>query len=100
MTIGCSKDHILVFDSLYDDNDNDTKNIVETIFCGSRLCYSVPAVPKQKGLSDCGLYAVAYATHLSHGKDPQRLITCNSFKQEFMRYQVSFGKVFHTRTSH
>ena len=35
---------------------------------------------------DCGLYAVAYATYLAHGKDPQRLTT--HFKQELMRYHL------------
>ena len=86
-TIGCGKDHILVYDSLYDDIDSATKNSVETVFRGSKLCYSVPAVPKQKSPMDCGLYAIAYATYLAHGKDPKRLTT-RYFKQELMRYHL------------
>ena len=82
-TIGCSKDHIVLYDSLYDDIDSATKNSVETVFHGSNLCYSVPAVPKQKGPMDCGLYAIAYATYLAHGKDPQHLTT-HYFKQDLM----------------
>ena len=41
----------------------------------AHLCYSVPAVPKQEGPMDCGLYAIAYATYLAYGKDPQCLTT-------------------------
>ena len=36
---------------------------------------------------DCGLYAIAYATYLAHGKDPKRLTT-RYFKQELMRYHL------------
>ena len=86
-TIGCSKDHILVCDFLYDDIDNTTKNSVEAVFHGSHLCYSVSAVPKQEGPMDCGLYAIAYATYFAYGKDPQCLTT-HYFKQELMRYHL------------
>ena len=65
----------MVCDSLYDDIDNTTKNSVEAVFHGSHLCYSVPAVPKQEGPMDCDLYAIAYATYLVYGKDPQCLTT-------------------------
>ena len=75
MTIGCGKGHILVYDSLYNNIDSATKHSVEVVFHGSHLHYSVPAVPKQKGPQDCGLYAIAYATDLAHGKDPQCLTT-------------------------
>ena len=87
-TMGCGIDHILVYDSLYNNIDNATKHSVEAVFHGSHLHYSVPAVPKQKGPKDCGLYAIAYATYLTHGKDLQRLTT-HYFKQESMRHHLA-----------
>ena len=60
---------------------------METVFHGSHLHYTVPVLPKQKGPMDCGLYAIAYATYLAHGKDPQCLTT-HYFKQELMRYHL------------
>ena len=41
-TIGCSKHHILVCDSLYDDIDNTTKNSVEAVFHGSPFVLQCP----------------------------------------------------------
>ena len=67
--------------------------MMNKVFRGSHLHYSVPAMPKQKGLMDCGLYAIAYATYLGHGKDAQCLAT-HYFKQELMR---AFDQVFRTR---
>ena len=61
--------------------DSATKYSVEAVFHDSHLHYSVPAVPKQKDTKDCGLYAIAYAAYLAHGKDPQCLTT-HYFKQE------------------
>ena len=34
---------------------------------------------KQKGVTDCGLFAIANATAIAHGKNPTQ------FKQDFMR---------------
>ena len=83
-TIGCSDNHIFVFDSLYDNVDDATKNAVDRIFTGSHLSYCTPPVPKQQGPVDCGLYAIAYAAYLAYGKDPCKLTT-HHFKHETMR---------------
>ena len=83
-TMGCSDNHIFVFDSLYNNVDDATKNAVDRIFTGSHLSYCVPPVPKQQGPVDCGLCAIAYAVYLAHGKDPHKLTTYH-FKHETMR---------------
>ena len=82
--MGCSDNHIFVFDSLYNNVDDATKNAVDRIFTGSHLSYCVPPVPKQQGPVDCGLYTIAYAVYLAHGKDPHKLTT-HHFKHETMR---------------
>ena len=64
---------------------------METVFQGSHLHYHVPAVPKPKGPMDCGLYTIAYATHLVYGKDPQCLFQAGIDA-------MSFSEVFKTRT--
>jgi len=71
-TLECHENKILIFDSLYDDFDTATKTAVKIIF---PACYQIPLLPKQKGPMDCGLYAIAYATHLAYGRDPHKLTT-------------------------
>ena len=41
----------------------------------------VANVTKQSGSSDCGLYAIAYITHLAFGLDPSLFV----FRQESLR---------------
>ncbi len=38
-------------------------------------------VDRQEGNNDCGLYAIAYATDLAHGRDPSRVV----YSQDEMR---------------
>ena len=74
-TMGCHENKILIFDSLYDDDDAAIKSDVEKIFLEGISCYQMPSVPKQEGPVDCGLYALSYAIHIAYGRDPHHLTT-------------------------
>ena len=65
---------VFLYDSLYSHTEISlTTNILLAKLLNSskhfiRLC--VPQMPKQWEASDCGLFSIAYATHLAFGKDP------------------------------
>ena len=67
VTIGCQHGKVKVYDSLYNEVDTATKNKLEKTFA-CKLQYIVPRVQKQQGVKDCGLFAVAFATDIAHGK--------------------------------
>ena len=67
-TIGCQPGEIKVYDSLYDDVDVTIKNKLEKTFA-CKLHYIIPRLQKQQGVKDCGLFAVAFATNLAHGRN-------------------------------
>ena len=63
---------VKVFDSLY---NKPSQNAIEYSarllkHNGSTLTFLNEKVQKQRGLSDCGLFALAFATDLCHGVDP------------------------------
>ena len=66
-TIGCQHNEIKVIDSLYNEVDTATKNRLEKTFACSIQCI-VLRVQKQQGSKDCGLFALAFATDIAHGK--------------------------------
>ena len=79
-TIGCPPSTVKVYDSLYSELPTQTKEQI----CASpepviNLIYFV--VQKQQNGCDCGLFALAYATALCLGQNPQSLL----FKQSVMR---------------
>ena len=84
-TVGCKKGEINIYDSLYDNIDEVTGCEVESVFPGIK-CVLQP-VQKQRGIKDCGLFALAYATHLATGKDPKKLLHIK-FDQEKLRFHL------------
>lgn len=78
--VGCLEGNVNIYDSLYDSVDETTRLIVSSLFSGFLRCVSKP-LQKQKGVTDCGLYAIAVSTAIAYGKDPSEL----KFKQEAMR---------------
>ena len=66
-TIGCQRNEIKVYDSLYNEVDIATKNKLEKTFACDIQCI-VPKVQKQQGIKDCGLFTLAFATDIAHGK--------------------------------
>ena len=77
-TLGCAKGEINIFDSIFSSLD---KDILSNIFKNNSLCFKNADVHKQKGVKDCGLFAIAFATHLANGTSP----TCVSFDQSSLR---------------
>ena len=80
---GCQHGEVKVYDSLYNRVDDATKRKIEKALA-CKLRFIVPVVQKQQGYKDCGLFSIAFATHLAFGKTfkfkqdhmCQRLITC------------------------
>ena len=83
-TLGCDPGCVCVFDSLYNDIDHETKSIVNFVFARSDIVFIQPQVNKQQGVTDCGLFAIAYATYLAFEKEIQRL-SVHQFEQKQLR---------------
>ena len=73
-----------VYDSLYDDIDEGTCNIISNVFGTSAVPCSVK-IHKQSGVDDCGLFAIANATSICNGQDPAVM----KFDQSLMRLHLA-----------
>ena len=72
------KEDIIVYDSKFSSSlSPDTLIKTEK----SAICIKVANVTKQTGLSDCGLFAIAYITHIAFGMNPSSCV----FQQSSMR---------------
>ena len=69
-SIGCQPGEVDIYDSLYRDIDDATIRRIEKVF-GSSITFNLPDVQKQVGFTDCGLFAIAFATNLAFGKNIQ-----------------------------
>ena len=76
-TIEC-KNEVLIFDSLYLDVDERTKELI-TEMLGMGLDIRMEKAPKQKGVKDCGVFAIAVCTSFAYK------CGCFTFKQSVMR---------------
>ena len=85
-SVGCPKGHIQWFDSLHMQSSTDTKRVIAYIilYKGDEITVDVCNVVKQAGASDCGFFALAYATAVCHGLDPTALC----FDQRKLRQHV------------
>ena len=79
-TIGCQSDTVNIYDSLYKDIDGVTKHKIEEVF-DSAVKFQLPKVQVQEGLTECGLFAIAFAVTLAFGDNPEACI----FDQSRMR---------------
>ena len=72
-----------VYDSLFYNCDNETEHVIANLFqCGpNKVTVKLAHSQKQSDSSDCGVYAIAFATAVVNGLNPSRL----RFKQEVMR---------------
>ena len=92
----CQVGEIKVYDSLYDEVDMVTTTMIKRLFNLTNLTVTMPLVQRQKGIKDCGLFAIANATtlafkdfidsaaHLDQTKLRQHLVLClekNSFTE-------------------
>lgn len=71
---------MLVFDTLYSDIDNHTKQLVMKIFEEGREV-RMENGPRQEGIKDCGIFAIAICTSLAYSQLPSSI----AFKQSVMR---------------
>ena len=69
---------VKVFDSLYSEVDKQTMDLIHHLY-GSEIKVVLEESPKQVGLKDCGLFAIATATQLANGGIPKM------FNQNAMR---------------
>ena len=82
-TVGCTNDEVLVCDSLYGTLDTATLDVIANLFHSSIV--TMLECQKQKGGTDCGLFAIAYATAIGHGVDP----TSMTLNQAAMRSHLN-----------
>ena len=85
-TLDCRNNEVKVFDSLYSSVDEETQATILNLFeINGQLKLNILNLQKQRGGSDCGLFAVAVATALAFGVDP----TAVNFQQNEMRGHLS-----------
>lgn len=82
-TVGCTDGHVKVYDSMGTSPSRTAIiNSCQMLFYnGKRVTVSNQKVQRQQGASDCGLFAIAFATSLCFGNDPQEI----SYAQPLLR---------------
>ena len=63
--IGCANGDVNIYDSVYSSVDKATIAVITQLFQSSAV--KMVKSPKQKGGTDCGVFAIATATALAHG---------------------------------
>lgn len=68
----CDGADVIVFDSTYSSLNKITKTLLARLVNSRQRVINVKVAKtvKQSGTSDCGVFAVAYATSLAFGQDP------------------------------
>ena len=66
-SLKCAKDEVHVYDSVYEEVDDDTRTVIQNLFGPERVRISMVEMQKQRDPDDCGLFAIAVATSLVHG---------------------------------
>ena len=72
--------NVQMYDSLYDDIDGETVDVVSCLF-GLAAISEMITIPKQDGVKDCGVYFLANLTALCYKMDP----AVTHFNQDLMR---------------
>ena len=82
-TIGCTNEDVICYDSLHSPITADVQTVLARLLFTSKPTFQVKLakVTRQSGTSDCGLFAIAYITHLAFGQDPALF----TFSQDKMR---------------
>ena len=92
-TMNCRFGEVRVFDSLFHYCDEETEYVIAKLFqCGpKKVTVKVAHSQKQKGGSDCGVYAIAFATAIAYEMNAGR----QKLKQEAMRPHLVNCFTFH-----
>ena len=82
-TINCTRNEVKVYDSLFQYLDRDSIQLVKALFRCGGIDPQIKMIQcrKQKGVKDCGIFAIAFATAIAHGLNPSR----QNFNQQAMR---------------
>jgi hypothetical protein len=80
-TIGCTSE-VQVFDSIYSYIDKYTRELLLKLF-GTDVNIQMQNAPKQQGIKDCGVFAIAICTLLAYGNFP--IGSHITFNQSVMR---------------
>ena len=65
-TIGFTT-NVMVFDTLYSDMDKPTRELLRQLF-GADVEITLENAPRQQGLKDCGVFAIAVCTTFAYGE--------------------------------
>ena len=79
--IGCANGDVNVYDYVYRSVDKVTIAVITQLFQSSAV--KIVQSLKQKGGTDCGVFAIAAATALAHG-----ILNVSSFDQSAMRQHL------------
>ena len=74
-TIGAKHTEVFVYDSLYSTASKELQQQVAALLHTNEkfITLKYVKVSRQKNGSDCGVYAIAFATALCHGKSPAKM---------------------------
>lgn len=72
-TIKCNNAEVTILILCFIPSTMKLKSTLQMIFSPTILTFKQPLMKKQVGNTVCGLYAIAYATYLVHGNDPEGL---------------------------
>ena len=83
MTVDCKQGEIKIFDSIFFNCDKETMQTMHTLFqlISEHRTIAMCRCQKQAGTTDCGVFSIAHAVALVHGKNPGKL----KFHQDKMR---------------
>ena len=84
-TVGNNHGEVTILDSLYKDVDAATNKAICQVFKMPVIKYIFPCIQVQRGCKDCGLFAIAYATHIAFNKSVNEL---PHFNQSDLRPQL------------
>ena len=71
-TIGCKEGEIIMYDSLYSIIDKIINFKIGKVFPGIQC--NIRPIRRQKGVKDCGLFALGVAVHLALGDSPDDIV--------------------------
>ena len=91
-TIGATGKKVLVYDSAYTRSDKAVSFVRKQFQCLASNITIQKNAQKQQGGSECGLYAIANATSLAHGKDPVSITYIESAMNEHLLHCLSNNK--------
>ena len=86
-TCNMAQEDFILYDSMYTSVGNNTRIILAKMITTDRPYFTVRVanITKQSGESDCGVYAIAFITHIASGLDPSLCV----FDQVKMREHLT-----------